>query len=126
MWRPAGAVSRSAQLADDAFQLQFTGVPAGGGELAILVDSGHTVTDGQCGELFALAIEKRIATNHEPACPQLGQGCEDGIKVAYRVRMQNMKLQPRLRASLLSRKQVTKRQYPFPADTQTIDVTGRA
>jgi hypothetical protein len=27
MWRPAGAVSRSAQLADDAFQLQLTGVP---------------------------------------------------------------------------------------------------
>jgi hypothetical protein len=69
---------------------------AGGGELAILLDSGHTVTDGQCGELFALAIEKRIAANHEPACPQLGQGCEDGIKVAYRVRMQNMKLQPAL------------------------------
>ena len=27
MWRPTGAVRRSAQLADDAFQLQLAGVP---------------------------------------------------------------------------------------------------
>ena len=48
----------------------------------------------QCGELFAPAVEEWIAADHEPACPQLGQGCEDGIEVALGARMQDMELQP--------------------------------
>ena len=36
-------------------------------ELAPLEDRGHRVVDRQCGELFDMAGEERIAADHEPA-----------------------------------------------------------
>src|SRR5262249_60769088 len=68
----------------------------GRGELAILIGSRHGIANGQCCKLFALAIEERIAADHEPAWLQLGHRCEDGIKVLYSARMQHMGLQPEL------------------------------
>ena len=67
---------------------------AGRGELAILVDRGHRVAERQCGELLAPADEECIGADHEPAGPQLGQGCKDRIEVAFGAGMQDMELQP--------------------------------
>src|SRR5262249_14636399 len=67
----------------------------GNGELAILIDCRHRVADGQRSELFASAIEKWIAADHESACSQLGQGCKNGIEVTYGARIQHMELQPK-------------------------------
>jgi hypothetical protein len=53
------------------------------------------VADGQRSELFASAIEKWIAADHESACPQLGQGCKNGIEVTYGASIQHMELQPK-------------------------------
>src|ERR1700680_4194630 len=52
---------------------------AGRSELVILKDGGYCVAEPECGALFAPAKEKRIGANHERACPQLDQGCEDRI-----------------------------------------------
>jgi hypothetical protein len=43
---------------------------------------GHRVADGQCGELFAAAVEQCIGANHERACPQLNQRGESHIDAA--------------------------------------------
>src|SRR5262249_24769003 len=67
---------------------------AGYGELAIRKDRRYRVSDRQCGELLALGNEESIGADHEPACPQLEQGCEDRIEVALGARVQDMKLQP--------------------------------
>ena len=55
----------------------------GCGELPIRGDHGHRVAERQCGEPFASAIKKCMSTGHEPARLQSGQGCEDGIEVAF-------------------------------------------
>ena len=52
------------------------------------------MADRQCGELFAPAIEECIGADHERACPQLDQGCEGRVEVAFGARMQDMELQP--------------------------------
>ena len=65
---------------------------AGCGELAILEDRGHRVPDRPYGELFDLGNEESIGADHEPACPQLEQCCEDCIEVAFGPRVQDMKL----------------------------------
>src|SRR5262249_60182998 len=67
---------------------------AGYGELAIRKDRRYRVSDRQCGELLALGNEESIGADHEPACPQLEQGCEDRIEVALGARVQDMTLQP--------------------------------
>jgi len=35
---------------------------------------------GQCGKLFALAVEEWIASDYEPVHPQLGQPSETELK----------------------------------------------
>src|SRR5207302_10542826 len=52
------------------------------------------MVDRQRGELFAPAIEECIAANHEPACSQLGQFCEDSIEVTFGAGIQDMELEP--------------------------------
>jgi hypothetical protein len=52
------------------------------------------VTERQCGELLAPALEEWIGDDHEPARPKLGQVCKDRIKVALAAGMQDMELQP--------------------------------
>ena len=52
------------------------------------------MAERQCGELFAPASEECIGADHERACSQLDQGCEDRIEVAFGARMQDMELQP--------------------------------
>ena len=44
---------------------------------------GHREADAQCGELFAVAIEKRIVADNERACAHLGQGRENGIEASF-------------------------------------------
>ena len=52
------------------------------------------MTNRQRGELFAPAGEEWIGANHEPACPQLDQLCEDRIEVTFGAGIQDMELQP--------------------------------
>jgi hypothetical protein len=59
----------------------------------ILRDGGYCVTEREFGELFAPAKEKRIAADHECACPQLDQSCECRIEVPFGACIQDMKLQ---------------------------------
>ena len=49
----------------------------------------------QLGELFAPAREEWIGADQECACPQLGQGCKNGIEIAVAARMQHMEFQPK-------------------------------
>src|SRR5262245_56934315 len=58
-----------------------------GYKLAKLVDRGHPVTDRQCGELFAAAVEQCIGADHKCAGPQLNQGGECRIDFAFAARM---------------------------------------
>jgi hypothetical protein len=41
---------------------------------------------------FAETTGERIGADHKPACPQLGQVCEDAIEVALRTGIEDMKL----------------------------------
>jgi hypothetical protein len=54
------------------------------------------MTDRECGELFAAINVDCIGANHERTDAQLGQGCEDGVEVAFGARMQDMELQAEL------------------------------
>jgi hypothetical protein len=66
---------------------------AGCGELAILEDRRYCVTECQCAELFAPANEECVGGDHEAACPQLDQSCEDRIEVALGAGIQDVELQ---------------------------------
>jgi hypothetical protein len=48
-------------------------------ELAPLINCWHCVVDRERRELFAMAGEECIASDHEPACAQSDQVCEDCI-----------------------------------------------
>src|SRR5262249_47581017 len=65
----------------------------GGGEFAIVVDRWHCMPDRQCGELFDSSVEESTDAEHKPACPQLGQGCESGIELAFAAGPQDPELQ---------------------------------
>jgi hypothetical protein len=41
----------------------------------------------------ARATKEWIGADHKPACPQLGQGCEDRIEVTFGARVQDMEPQ---------------------------------
>jgi hypothetical protein len=45
------------------------------------------VAGGQRAELFASGGEECIAADYERAYPQLDQGCEDRVEVAFSVRI---------------------------------------
>jgi len=62
-------------------------------ELAPVVDRGHRVVERQRGELFHLASQKWIAANHESACSQLDELCEDAVEFAFGAGIQNMEIQ---------------------------------
>jgi hypothetical protein len=68
---------------------------AGGGSWPIsavsaVMASGRWVR--LCGKLFASAIEECIDADNQCACPQLSQGCEDRIEVAFGTGVQDMEL----------------------------------
>ena len=67
---------------------------SGRSEIAILIDRWHRVAERERGKLFALAGEKWIGGDYEPAGPQLDHGCENSIEVVLGPGMQDMKLQP--------------------------------
>ena len=50
----------------------------------------HRVMDRECRELFAMAGEEWIASDHEPACAQSDQVCEDSIEVTFAAGVKNM------------------------------------
>src|SRR5260370_37778407 len=68
------------------------GETASGGELAILVDGGHSVAERQLGELFAPAIEEGIGIDHQRACPQLEHYRERHVQLALAAGAQDMEL----------------------------------
>ena len=64
-----------------------------GGEFAIMVDRWHCMANRQCGELFDSSVEESTDAEHKPACPQLGQGHESGIELAFAAGLQDPELQ---------------------------------
>jgi hypothetical protein len=58
------------------------------------VDRRHRVAEGQCGKLFAMGVEERMAGDHEPARSQLDQSREDRIEVALGAGIEDMEVQP--------------------------------
>jgi hypothetical protein len=52
------------------------------------------VVECQCSELFAPAEEEWIGADHERAGPQMDQGCEHRIEVAFGAGVKEMELQP--------------------------------
>jgi hypothetical protein len=56
---------------------------SGGSEVAVLVGRRHRVVGRQRGKLSAAAAEKFIATDHERACSQFDQLCQDRIEVMF-------------------------------------------
>ena len=71
------------------------------GKRAKLIDRGHRVADREHRELFAPAVEKWIAPDHEPAGLQSDQVCEGRINVASATRVQDMELPPQCAGRLL-------------------------
>src|SRR5215471_32560 len=67
---------------------------AGRGERAIREDRRQSVAERQSGELFEPRNEECIFTNHKRAGPQLGQGCEHWIEIAFGAGVQYMELHP--------------------------------
>jgi hypothetical protein len=77
---------------------------AGCDKLAVCADHGHRVPKRQRSELAAPAGQQRIAAaQHETACPQLEQVCEDPVEVMFSAGIQDMQLQA---------KSFGRRQYP--------------
>src|SRR5262249_3516248 len=76
---------------------------SGHSELAPVVNRRHRVVERQCGELFGPTSEKWIAANHEPACSQLDQFCEDAIEFTFGASIQNMEVQSEGTSSCLQR-----------------------
>src|SRR5262249_50785544 len=66
---------------------------ASSGELAVLVDRRHRVTEGERGELPAPGGEKRLGTDDEPTRAQLHQACEDLLEVAFAARVQHLEVE---------------------------------
>src|SRR6516164_281723 len=60
---------------------------AGRGERAKRIDCGHGVAERLRSELLAPSVEKRIVTDHEPACLQSRQACEGRINARIGILM---------------------------------------
>jgi hypothetical protein len=48
----------------------------------------------QRGELFNVAIEECILANHEPACAQMDQVCENRIEIVLRASVEDTEVEP--------------------------------
>ena len=72
---------------------------AGCGELAILEDCRHSVTERQCAELFAPANEECVGGDNEAACPQLDQLAKTASKSRSVLAFRTWSCRPRARAA---------------------------
>jgi hypothetical protein len=53
------------------------------------------VVSRQCGKLSAVAAKECIAANHERACSQFYQLCQDCIEVMFAAGVEDVELQPK-------------------------------
>src|SRR5215471_2926363 len=82
----------SSQAASVGSESAIAHQTAGSDELAVLVNRGHRVTQGERGELLGVGGEKRVGTDDEPARAQLHQACEELLEVAFAARIQHMEV----------------------------------